>query len=338
MGRKEKINEAKVIYEIELSAMQNDVNRWKEFLKFSSEFYKYSFIENLLMFAQRPDVTMCATIEQWNSVGRWVNRGAKGIRLIDNQEDEITLKYVFDVKDTHGDAKVLFRRWTAEQQQIIDILKDYFHYDNYNNLKDIINMYVYKHFDNNMTIKGLTEKETEELTPDFLENTINSVTYCVAQRSGIEVDEKELFKNFSNITNELQLRLIGSIVNDFSNDILRIVEYKIREKNKEVKNYAKTRQVWNENQKEYGGKLSVQIPRVSDGGNNNGQTIGERKRDNTEETRDRERIESEISTTSNERVSSDSKIQSNDRGTNRRITTGGDRGENLEVGENSTSL
>ena len=49
MGRKEKINEAKVIYEIELSAMQNDVNRWKEFLKFSSEFYKYSFIENLLM-------------------------------------------------------------------------------------------------------------------------------------------------------------------------------------------------------------------------------------------------------------------------------------------------
>ena len=131
MTRKEKINEVKVIYDIELSAMQNDVNRWKKFLDFSSEFYKYNFTENLLMFGQKPSVTMCATLEQWNSVGRWVNRKAKGIRLIENLEDEIYLKYVFDVKDTHGDAKVLFRRWNAEEKQIINILKDYFKYPGY---------------------------------------------------------------------------------------------------------------------------------------------------------------------------------------------------------------
>ena len=77
MSRKDKISEAKTIYEIELSAMLNDTERWRKFLEFSSEFYKYSFVENLLMFAQRPEVTMCATMEQWNSVGRWVNRGAK---------------------------------------------------------------------------------------------------------------------------------------------------------------------------------------------------------------------------------------------------------------------
>lgn len=338
MGKKEKINEAKKIYEIELSAIQNDVNRWKNFLKFSSEFYKYSFIENLLMFAQRPDVTMCATIEQWNSVGRWVNRGTKGIRLIDNQDDEITLKYVFDVNDTHGNEKVLFRKWTAEQQQIIDILKDYFHYNNYNNLKDIITMYIYEHFDNNRTIKGLTEMEKEELTTDFLENNINFVTYCVAKRSGIYVDENELFKNFSNVKNKLQLRLIGSVVNDFSNDILRVIEYKIREKNKEVRNNAKTKQVWNGNQKKYGGELSVEIPRASYGRNNNGQIIGERERDNTEKAPDRGRTEEKISTATNKRIFSDCKIQPNDRGNDGGIAKNGDRGENLGVEENSTSF
>lgn len=338
MGRKEKINEAKLIYDIELSAMQNDVERWKKFLEFSSEFYKYSFIETLLMFAQRPDVTMCATIEQWNSVGRWVNRGTKGIRLIDNQEDEISLKYVFDVKDTHGDTKVLFRRWNAEEQQIINILKDYFHYNNYN-LEDIISRYIYEHFDINTTIKSLTEEEMKQLTPDFLENTINSVIYCIAKRSNIEIDENKLFNNFSSISNNLQLRLIGSVVNDFSNDILRVVEYKIRQKNKEeVQDYAKTRQIWSENQKEYGRELSVQIPRVSNGGNDNGQITREGKRNNREETRDRERIKSEKSKTSNERISSNSEIQSNDRGNDRGIATRRDRREDLGVEENSTSF
>ena len=129
MTLKEKINEAKVIYDIEISAILKDKNRWKKFLDFSSGFYKYTFMENLLMFAQKPNVTMCATLEQWNSVGRWVNRGAKALKIINNQDDEIYLKYVFDVKDTHGDAKVLFRKWESNEDQVVHILKNYFKYE-----------------------------------------------------------------------------------------------------------------------------------------------------------------------------------------------------------------
>ena len=132
--------------------------------------------------------------------------------------------------------------------------------------------------------------------------------------------------------------MIGSIVNDFSNDILRIVEYKIRQRNKEVNNYAKTRKIWSENQEQYGGELSVQISRVSDGRDNNGQTIGEGTRDNSEKTSNRERVEREISETSNKRISSDSEIQSDDRGNDRGIITTRDRGEDLGVEQNSTSF
>lgn len=338
MTLKEKINEAKVIYDIEISAILKDKNRWKKFLDFSSGFYKYTFMENLLMFAQKPNVTMCATLEQWNSVGRWVNRGAKALKIINNQDDEIYLKYVFDVKDTHGDAKVLFRKWESNEDQVVHILKNYFKYEECNSLNDIIMRYVYENFDTNKIVKGLSDDELDVLNSDFLENIIKYTTYSVAKRCNVKVDEEEIFENFSKIENPLQLQLIGTIQSSFTNDVLRIVEYKIRQNNMEVRKNGEIRKIWNENQKEYGRELSVQVSAISDGRNDNGKTIREGTRNNQEETLDRERIETKISETTDKRVSSNSEIQSNDRRNDQRIIAGGDRGKDLEVVEETTSF
>lgn len=337
MTLKEKINEAKVIYDIEISAILKDKNRWKKFLDFSSGFYKYTFMENLLMFAQKPNVTMCATLEQWNSVGRWVNRGAKALKIINNQDDEIYLKYVFDVKDTHGDAKVLFRKWESNEDQVVHILKNYFKYEECNSLNDIIMRYVYENFDTNKIVKGLSDDELDVLNSDFLENIIKYTTYSVAKRCNVKVDEEEIFENFSKIENPLQLQLIGTIQSSFTNDVLRIVEYKIRQNNMEVRKNGEIRKIWNENQKEYGRELSVQVSAISDGRNDNGKTTSEGTRNNQEETLDRERIETKISETTDKRVSSNSEIQSNDRRNDQRIIAGGDRGKDLEVIEENTT-
>jgi N12 class adenine-specific DNA methylase len=337
MTLKEKINEAKVIYDIEISAILKDKNRWKKFLDFSSGFYKYTFMENLLMFAQKPNVTMCATLEQWNSVGRWVNRGAKALKIINNQDDEIYLKYVFDVKDTHGDAKVLFRKWESNEDQVVHILKNYFKYEECNSLNDIIMRYVYENFDTNKIVKGLSDDELDVLNSDFLENIIKYTTYSVAKRCNVKVDEEEIFENFSKIENPLQLQLIGTIQSSFTNDVLRIVEYKIRQNNMEVRKNGEIRKIWNENQKEYGRELSVQVSAISDGRNDNGKTASEGTRNNQEETLNRERIETKISETTDKRVSSNSEIQSNDRRNDQRIIAGGDRGKDLEVVEENTT-
>lgn len=337
MTLKEKINEAKVIYDIEISAILKDKNRWKKFLDFSSGFYKYTFMENLLMFAQKPNVTMCATLEQWNSVGRWVNRGAKALKIINNQDDEIYLKYVFDVKDTHGDAKVLFRKWESNEDQVVHILKNYFKYEECNSLNDIIMRYVYENFDTNKIVKGLSDDELDVLNSDFLENIIKYTTYSVAKRCNVKVDEEEIFENFSKIEDPLQLQLIGTIQSSFTNDVLRIVEYKIRQNNMEVRKNGEIRKIWNENQKEYGRELSVQVSAISDGRNDNGKTTSEGTRNNQEETLDRERIETKISETTDKRVSSNSEIQSNDRRNDQRIIAGGDRGKDLEVVEENTT-
>ena len=105
-------------------------NNWTGFLKTSAQLYKYPFQEQILIYAQRPDATACASIELWNKcMQRWVNRGAKGIAIIDDSGTYPTLKHVFDISDTHSLYNVPFRLWEmneAYQPQIIEELSDQF--------------------------------------------------------------------------------------------------------------------------------------------------------------------------------------------------------------------
>ena len=79
---------------------------WRRYLNTASRLHKYQFKEQLLIYAKRPDATACASIEIWNEkMHCWVNKGAKGIALID--EDSFSgLKYVFDISDVHKARRI----------------------------------------------------------------------------------------------------------------------------------------------------------------------------------------------------------------------------------------
>ena len=80
---------------------------WKTYLNTAARIYKYPFQEQMLIYAQRPDATACASIEIWNGkMNCWVNKGAKGIALIDEDAPVPRLKYVFDVKDVHKARRI----------------------------------------------------------------------------------------------------------------------------------------------------------------------------------------------------------------------------------------
>ena len=74
---------------------------WTQYLTTASRLYKYPFDDQMLIYAQRPNATACATLEIWNKISCWVNRGAKGIALLDNSNNYKKLKYIFDVSDVH---------------------------------------------------------------------------------------------------------------------------------------------------------------------------------------------------------------------------------------------
>ena len=82
-------------------AVTRDVDGWKRYLTTASRLYKYSFDEQLLIYAQRPDATACAEMELWNNtMHRWVKAGSKGIAVIRQNSGRPRLEYVFDVADT----------------------------------------------------------------------------------------------------------------------------------------------------------------------------------------------------------------------------------------------
>ncbi|MCI6552995.1 MAG: helicase SNF2, partial [Lachnospiraceae bacterium] len=101
-------------YEI-ISALSDTVSKkvirneesWRQYLNTASRLYKYPFRDQLLIYGQRPDATACASLETWNEkMNCWVNRGAKGIALIDTDSEHPRLKYVFDVSDVHKAKRI----------------------------------------------------------------------------------------------------------------------------------------------------------------------------------------------------------------------------------------
>ena len=78
-------------------------DNWAGYLNTAAKMYQYTFMDALMIHAQKPNATICAELPAWNDkMNRWVNRGAKGIALLDDSSQTYTgLKYVFDVSDVH---------------------------------------------------------------------------------------------------------------------------------------------------------------------------------------------------------------------------------------------
>ncbi len=89
------------------------------FLSTAAWNYKYPFQDQLLIYAQRPDATACASIDVWNKrLNRWVKRGAKGIALIEDRGNHFGLRHVFDISDTQSRDPRPVSLWRMEPGDI----------------------------------------------------------------------------------------------------------------------------------------------------------------------------------------------------------------------------
>ena len=123
-------HEIKGLAEFTAKTIVADEEQWKKFLHTAGHMYKYPFKEQMLIYAQRPDATACASLELWNEkMNCWVNKGAQGIALIDEEGVHRSgLKYVFDVSDVH-EARFIGHKpklWKLEEEHkdyVIDSLE-----------------------------------------------------------------------------------------------------------------------------------------------------------------------------------------------------------------------
>lgn len=221
---------------------------WSDYLKTSAQLYKYPFQEQMLIFAQRPDATACATIEFWNkTMRRWVNRGAKGIALIDGSGEKTTLKHVFDVSDTHSLHHTSFRLWEMKEAhlpQVIEELSDQFGepketsagYES--QLIDIVENAVEDNCSDYLSEmlqcregSYLEELDEQNMRVLFNEVLAESVSYCVFTRMRMDTQTYRFDDAFSSIFNfntfDTVMQL-GSAVSDISEMVLRQVERTVK--------------------------------------------------------------------------------------------------------------
>ena len=124
-----KLNDIRALAESHAAEISRSVQAWTGYLDTAATLYRYDFPETLLIHAQRPDATACAEMEIWNNrMGRWVNRGSKGIALIDDSGPRKSLRYVFDISDTHmvrgGKTPYIWQMESWVRPEMSDYLAD----------------------------------------------------------------------------------------------------------------------------------------------------------------------------------------------------------------------
>ena len=213
---------------------------WRRYLNTASGLYKYPFKEQLLIYAQRPDATACASIEIWNEkMHCWVNKGAKGIALID--EDSFSgLKYVFDISDVHKARRIgqfpnLWEMREEHMEAVISRLeKTYGDTDMeagfVGRIREIAGRIAedcYKELASDMEYikEGSFLEELDELNIEvrIRETLADSIAYTVLKRCSMEENELAEEINFPYIHefNTVEtLSQLGSNVSDLSKPIL----------------------------------------------------------------------------------------------------------------------
>ena len=98
-----KVDYYKAEYHRTLRDLTKNPSVWKSFLSSAAYQYKYTFRDQIMIYAQRPTAIACAEYDVWSkNLGRWVKRGAQGIALLQFRGGKSTLRYVFDSRDTRN--------------------------------------------------------------------------------------------------------------------------------------------------------------------------------------------------------------------------------------------
>ena len=219
---------------------------WTDYLTTASRLYKYSFADQLMIYAQRPDATACASFDIWNNrMNRYVRRGSKGIALLDQSSSVPRLHYVFDVSDTgvrrnSRDPEV----WQLNDdlfQPVSEMLAwEYgIHHERLSQqIADIAGKLAESYWDNNSSdILGIVDgsflmdydEAGQEL--QFKSAAAISIMYTILERCGFEPEgyfDRDDFQAIYDFSTPDAVYALGAAVSDCSRDVLRNIERTVK--------------------------------------------------------------------------------------------------------------
>ena len=236
----------------------SNADQYTDFLITAANNYKYSFKEQLLIHAQKPDATACAEIDTWNKLGRWVNKGTKGIALLIDRDVPYKLRHVFDISDTNSRAGRNITLWqmkpeyeyavseslqasfgdVEEPRDFPHLLMDISGYAVEDNLSDYL-------MELNAVKAGSFLEELDDTSLEaWLKTTLkSSVAFMALSRAGYEPRQYFDREDFSHLFdfNTLEvISVLGAAVSDISEMVIREMGETVKEMEKEEKRKIRT--------------------------------------------------------------------------------------------------
>ena len=214
---------------------------WMDYMDTASRLYRYSFSDQLLIHAQRPDATACASLELWNEkMLRWVNRGARGIALFDETWQNTKLHYVFDISDTHmvagGRSPYLWKMQEHQREEILTHLAEVYALEEKDTAtlqdalmavaREMVNDNLEEYLDGlEYAVEGTYLEDLDEVTirSDFRQLATDSVYYLLSRRCGLdpmELLEEEDFMHITDYNRLSVLTFLGNAASQLSESIL----------------------------------------------------------------------------------------------------------------------
>ena len=232
--------------------------RYTDFLVTAANNYKYSFKEQLLIHAQKPDATACAEIETWNRLGRWVNKGTRGIALLVDRDTPYKLRHVFDYSDTNSRAGRVVTLWQMRPQYEepvkeslqdsfgeVELTADFPHF-----IMEIAKNAVEDNFSdylsNLQSVKGDSFlEELDDLNLEvWLKDTLqSSVAYMALVRAGYQPSlffTRDDFSHIYDFNTVPVISVLGAATSDISEMVIREIAETVKELEKEEKQSNRT--------------------------------------------------------------------------------------------------
>ena len=229
-------------------AVAKNPQAWQGFLSSACRNYKCRFDEQLLIYAQRPDAVAVAKLETWNrQFKRWVNKDSKGIAVFDPKGRRNTLKYYFDVSDTHegyyGSRPVpIWQMDERYEQAVMERLSDRFGDVESTDLASALMETAKNAVEDNLQdyfsqLKDCTKDSFLEELDDFNIEVIyrrlaaNSVAFMLISRCGLDTNEffdRDDFADIVNLNTPATINAIGIATSDIAEMALREISQSIR--------------------------------------------------------------------------------------------------------------
>ena len=241
-------------------AVTGNPQAWQNFLSSACRNYKCRFDEQLLIYAQRPDAVAVAGLETWNrQFKRWVNKDSRGIAVFDPKGRRNTLKYYFDISDTHegyyGSRPVPI--WQMErryEQAVMERLSDRFGETKGSDLASVLMETAENAVEDNLPdyaeqlkgcVKGsfLEELDGYNIEVIYRRLAVNSVAFMLMSRCGLDTEgyfEREDFAGITDFNTPATLNAIGIATSDIAEMALREISFSIRNVQMAEKNQNRT--------------------------------------------------------------------------------------------------